>query len=59
MDIVFHYPPALVDLLIEVVPRLARSKIGQIDFYRGAGYSGDFDWMLLTHSKDWLSPEVR
>jgi len=34
---VHHYPPELVDLLINAIPRLIKSKQGVLDFFRGCG----------------------
>lgn len=39
MDIVFHYPPELLNLLIDAIPRLCRSKRDVLLFFRGAGVS--------------------
>src|SRR5260221_5637327 len=33
----FHFPPDLIELLIEAIPRLSRSKEGVLDFFRGCG----------------------
>ncbi|GAB2707935.1 restriction endonuclease [Comamonas sediminis] len=33
----FHYPPELLELLVETVPRLSRAKKGVVLFLRGAG----------------------
>lgn len=37
MDIVFHYPPELFQLLVQVVPLLCRSKDDVLLFFKGAG----------------------
>jgi len=39
MDIVFHYPPELMSLLIDTIPLLCRSKKDVLLFFRGAGVS--------------------
>lgn len=39
MDEAFHYPPELLELLIEAIPRLCRSKQDLLVFLRGAGVS--------------------
>lgn len=39
MDITYHYPPELFELLVEAIPRLFKGKQGVIDFLRGAGVS--------------------
>src|SRR5882724_7271208 len=41
MDIVYHFPPELFQLLIDVIPRLVRSKDDLIIFFRGAGIRSD------------------
>jgi restriction system protein len=48
IDITYHYPPELLELLCDTVPLLLRSKQGVIDFFVGAGVSGKFlaDWKL-------------
>jgi restriction system protein len=37
MDIIFHYPPDLLNLLIDTIPLLCRSKRDVILFFKGAG----------------------
>ena len=37
MDIVFHYPPELLSLLIETIPSLCKSKKDVLLFFKGAG----------------------
>ena len=37
MDIVFHYPPELTQLLIDTIPLLCRSKKDVLLFFKGAG----------------------
>jgi restriction system protein len=37
MDITFHYPPDLFNLLVETIPRLCRSKKDTVLFFKGAG----------------------
>lgn len=37
MDIIFHYPPELLSLLKEAVPKLCRSKQDLLLFFQGAG----------------------
>jgi len=39
MDIAFHYPPELLKLLIEAVPKLCKSKKDLLLFFQGAGVS--------------------
>jgi restriction system protein len=41
MDITFHYPPDLFELLVEAIPRLCRSKKAVLLFLQGAGVSSD------------------
>lgn len=44
MDIIFHYPPELLVLLIDTMPRLCKSKKDLLAFFQGAG----IDRALLT-----------
>jgi restriction system protein len=37
MDITFHYPPELFELLCNTIPLLLRSKKGVLQFFQGAG----------------------
>lgn len=37
IDITYHYPPELLELLCDVLPVLFRSKQGVIDFFVGRG----------------------
>lgn len=37
MDIIFHYPPELLGLLIEALPCLCRTKTDLLLFFQGAG----------------------
>src|SRR5438128_325940 len=37
MDITFHYPPELLELLVDTIPRLVRSKASVLVFLQGAG----------------------
>jgi restriction system protein len=37
MDIIYHYPPELLSLLIDTIPLLFRSKRDVITFFKGAG----------------------
>ena len=39
MDTSYHYPPELLELLIDTIPRLCRTKRGVLSFLRGAGIS--------------------
>jgi restriction system protein len=48
VDISYHYPPELLELLCDAVPVLFRSKQGVIDFFVGAGVPSNIlaDWKL-------------
>jgi restriction system protein len=48
IDITYHYPPELLELLCDVVPILVRSKPAVIDFFAGAGAPNKLlgDWKL-------------
>lgn len=37
MDISFHYPPELLQLLIDTIPKLCKSKVDLLLFFQGAG----------------------
>lgn len=39
MDITFHYPPELFELLVDTIPLLCRSKKSVVIFFQGAGVS--------------------
>jgi len=41
MNITFHYPPELLNLLVDTIPRLCRSKQDTLLFLKGAGISDD------------------
>jgi len=54
-DITFHYPPELMSLLIDTIPRLNRSKRDVFLFFRGAGVSSDLmgqPYEQWQHDKD-------
>lgn len=52
MDITFHYPPELLQLLIDTIPKLCKSKRDLLLFFQGAGVSQamlqSFQQLLLT-----------
>ena len=48
MDIVYHYPPELTQLLIDTIPLLCRGKKDVILFFKGAGYDS-------SKARDFLS----
>lgn len=37
MNVIYHYPPELFQLLVDTIPRLCRSKRDVLTFFRGAG----------------------
>ena len=37
MDITFHYPPELFQLLVDAIPKLCKSKSALLLFFQGAG----------------------
>lgn len=39
MDITFHYPPELLQLLVDTLPKLCKSKTDLLLFFQGAGIS--------------------
>ena len=52
MDEAFHYPPELLSLLVQTIPRLCRSKPQVLLFFEGAGVGDNilmsFKQRLLT-----------
>jgi hypothetical protein len=42
VDIIFHYPPELTQLLINTIPLLSPSKRDVLTFFRGAGVGDSF-----------------
>ncbi len=53
MDITYHYPPELFNLLVDTIPLLNKGKHGVIDFLRGAGIRGAvLNQMALTVARD-------
>jgi restriction system protein len=48
LDVSYHYPPELLELLCDAVPALFRSKQGVIDFFVGAGVPNKLlgDWKM-------------
>ncbi len=58
MDIVFHYPPELISLLIDTIPRLCRSYEDTLGFFQGAGVefaiTADL-WVLLKNDRKSLN----
>lgn len=58
MDITFHYPPELFELLIDAVPLLCRSKKAVLLFFEGAGVEREFTddlWQRVERDKDSIS----
>lgn len=52
MDISFHYPPELLTLLIDTLPKLCKSKKDLLAFFQGAGVGRD---VLAPHENLLLS----
>jgi hypothetical protein len=52
MEIIFHYPPELLSLLIETLPRLCKTKRDLLVFFQGAGVNrkmlSPYDELLRT-----------
>ena len=48
LDTSYHYPPELLELLIDAIPALFRSKQAVLDFFAGSGVSIQMlsDWRL-------------
>jgi hypothetical protein len=61
IDITYHYPPELLELLCDAVPVLVRSKQAVIDFFVGAGVPHKHlsDWKLkLRQDRDSVKKPV-
>ena len=57
-DLAYHYPPDLMDLLIDTIPLLCRSKQDVLTFFRGAGVPDSTTAMLrmrVATDKDSIS----
>jgi restriction system protein len=58
MDIAFHYPPELMNLLIDTIPRLCRSYEDTLLFFKGAGVefavTADL-WVALENDRSSLN----
>ena len=55
LDASYHYPPELLELLVETIPLLIRSKAGVLDFFQGAGVplADIADWrQKVRHDKN-------
>jgi restriction endonuclease Mrr len=56
MDITYHYPPELFNLLVDTIPRLVRGKNDVLLFFRGAGVErkdlADIEMILQKSSAD-------
>lgn len=48
-DIIFHYPPELFNLLVDVLPLLNRSKQDVLVFFRGAGVPDKITSDIAVH----------
>jgi restriction system protein len=58
MDIIFHYPPELLNLLVDTIPALCRGKKDVILFFKGAGVDARFTKDLtarINRDKDSIS----
>lgn len=62
MDIAFHYPPELLKLLIEAVPKLCKSKKDLLLFFQGAGVShqtlAPYESLLRTNKEAFSKYQV-
>jgi restriction system protein len=54
MDIVYHYPPELLNLLTDTIPKLCKSKPDLLNFFRGCGLDrallAPYEKLLANHS---------
>jgi hypothetical protein len=51
-DIIFHYPPELLNLLIDTIPLLCRSKKDTLLFFKGAGVPNNLTEDLAAKLKE-------
>ena len=62
MDIIFHYPPELLSLLIETLPRLCKTKKDLLVFFQGAGvdrsFLSSYETLLRTNRDAFKKPIV-
>ena len=62
MNIIFHYPPELLALLIDALPRLCKSKKDLLVFFQGAGVDRSlllpYDSLLKTDKDSFRKPIV-
>ncbi len=62
MDITYHYPPELLNLLIDTLPKLCKSKRDLLQFFRGAGISDQalepYETLLRTNRNDFSKYNV-
>lgn len=60
--IIYHYPPELLNLLIEAIPCLCKSKKDMLLFFRGAGvppaYMKDVSRRVLNHPEEIRKHEI-
>lgn len=52
MDIIYHYPPDLMSLLIQTIPRICRSKEDVLLFFKGSGVSSSLTNDLAVQLKN-------
>jgi len=56
MNIIYHYPPELLNLLVDTIPLLCRSKMDTIIFLKGAGvgnfFISDVEQRVLSDRKN-------
>jgi restriction system protein len=52
LDEAYHFPPELLELLTDIIPRLFKSKPAVLDFFQGAGTPGQYlaDWRLKVRA---------
>lgn len=58
MNIVYHYPPELLNLLIDTIPLLFRSKQDVLVFFRGAGVNDNVTddlWMRVAQNREGIN----
>jgi hypothetical protein len=62
VNIIFHYPPDLLSLLIETLPRLCKTKKDLLVFFQGAGVDrgllSSYEALLKTNRDAFKKPIV-
>ena len=58
IDIIHHYPPEILNLLVDTIPLLCRSKNDVLVFFKGAGVPGAVTAALDRFQRGWATVKV-